>query len=338
MAMLEQKRFASMVRMLWTAYPRDWERHLHNLGVTAPASASADPSPGDLDRVMETVFGMVRQAGIKNPAAWIAFDMDRVERASALIEPKAPREVALPAGPQNAVEIEPVKLGTDLATTSGTSPLASKTALASVEPKRLLKVALPAAVRQNNVGLERVKLGPNPAEISGASPVALKTEIKDRAAWIPTATARVDAALASVAPEAPVKVALPIAVRQRPVEFEPVKLGRDLAKAPSASPLEVETAFVIDKQLSWAKLSIAAGNRREAADFLFDAHDQYGATQQYIAEFLGKSQGWVSCMIRWCRERFRDATPFGPASKDARARRRFGQRLPRGRKLRRSWR
>jgi hypothetical protein len=325
MATFDQKRFASMVRMLQTAYPRDWERHLHNLGVTA----SADPSPADLDRVMETVFGMVRQAGIKNPADWIAFDMDRVERASALIEPEAPPEVALPAGRQNAVEIEPVKLGTDPAMTSGAPPVASRTALPSVEPEAPLKVALPVAVRQKPVGL---------AKISGASPVALKTEIKDRAAWIPTATARANADLALVAPEAPLKVALPVAVRQKPAEFEPVELGRDLAKTPSASPLEVETAFVIDKQLSWAKLRIAAGKRREAADFLFDAHDQYGASQQCIAAFLGKSQGWVSCMIRWRRERFKDATPFGPASKDARARRRFGQRLPRGRKLRRRWR
>ena len=90
MAKLEQKRFASMVRMLQTAYPRDWEKHLHNLGVTA----SADPPPADLDRIMERVFWMVPQAGIKNPAAWIAFDMARAEAALASVEPEAPLKVA----------------------------------------------------------------------------------------------------------------------------------------------------------------------------------------------------------------------------------------------------
>ena len=149
--------------------------------------------------------------------------------------------------------------------------------------------------------------------------------------------ARVEAALASVEPEAPLKVALPVAVRQNAVELEPVKLGVDLAKTSGASLLELETAIVIDQQLSWAKLSIAAGKPREAADFMFMAHEEYGASQQKIAAAVGKCQAWVSRMIRWRRERFKDDTPFGPASKDARWRARFmrltGQRVPRRRRL-----
>ena len=43
MAKLEQKRFAAVVRLLQTAYPNAWEKHLHNLGVTA----SADLSPAE---------------------------------------------------------------------------------------------------------------------------------------------------------------------------------------------------------------------------------------------------------------------------------------------------
>jgi hypothetical protein len=100
--------------------------------------------------------------------------------------------------------------------------------------------------------------------------------------------------------------------------------------------------IVIDQQLSWAKLSIAAGKPREAADFMFMAHQEYGASQQKIAAAVGKCQAWVGCMIRWCRERFKDDTPFGPASKDARVRAKIkrltGQRVPRQRKLRRWWR
>ena len=91
MTTLDQKRFKSMVRMLQTACPRDWEKHLKNLGVTA----SANPPPAELERIMERVFWMVRQAGIKNPAGWMEFDMARVEAASASVETEAPLKVAL---------------------------------------------------------------------------------------------------------------------------------------------------------------------------------------------------------------------------------------------------
>jgi hypothetical protein len=355
MATLDQKRFASMVRMLQTAYPKNWEKHLHNLGVTA----SANPPPADLDRIMEHVFWMVPQVGIKNPALWIATDMARVEAALASVEPEAPLKVALPAFRQNPVEFEPVKLGTDLAKTSGASPLASETgikdpaawiaidttrveaALASVEPEAPLKVALPVAVPQNRVELEPVKLGTDLAKTSGASPLASETGIKDPAAWIATDITRVEAALASVEPEAPMRVALPIAVRQNPVELKPVKLGVDLRKTSGASPLALETAIVIARLLSQAKLAIEAGERREAAAAMSIAHEEYGASQQKIAAAVDKSQGWVSWMIRWRRERFKDDTPFGPASKDARERavisRKIGQRLPRSKLWARCW-
>jgi hypothetical protein len=209
----DQNRFASMVRMLQTAYPNTWERHLHNLGVTA----SADLPPAELERVMGRVFWMVPQAGIKNPAAWIASDMARVERASASVEPEAPRKVALDvAVRQIPVELKPAKLGTDLAKTSGAPPLASETGIkdpaariatdtaparaasASVEPEAPRKVAPPAAVRQNPV-LKPVKLRVDPAKTSGAPPLASETGIKNPAVSIATDMARVTAPLASEA-------------------------------------------------------------------------------------------------------------------------------------------
>jgi hypothetical protein len=99
----------------------------------------------------------------------------------------------------------------------------------------------------------------------------------------------------------------------------------------------LETAIVIARLLSQAKLAIEAGERREAAAAMSIAHEEYGASQQKIAAAVGKSQGWVSCMLRWRREGFRDDTPFGPASKDARMWARIGrltgQRLPRPRNL-----
>jgi hypothetical protein len=211
------------------------------------------------------------------------------------------------------------------------------TALASVEPEAPPKVALPA-VRPNPVELEPVKLGTDSAKTSGASPPASETGIKVPAARIATGMARVEAALALVEPEAPLKVSLPVAVRQNPVELEPVKLGVDLAKTSGESLLELETAIVIARLLSQATRAIEAGGKpREAAAAMSIAHEKYGASQQKIAAAVGKSQGWVSCMLRWRREGFRDDTPFGPASKDARMWARIGrltgQRLPRPRNL-----
>jgi hypothetical protein len=313
----DQKRFPYMVRMLQIAFPKDWEKHLHNLGVTA----SANPPPADLDRIMEHVFWMVRQTGIKDPAAWIAFDMAREEAASASVEPEAPL-IAFPvAVPQNRVELEPVKLGTDLAKTSGASPLSSEIASASVRP-----------VRQDPVEFKPVRLGTDLAKNSGASPPALETVIKEPAARI-AFEARVKAAFPSVGPEAPLKVASPVAVRQHPAELEPVNLGVDLVKTSNAWPMASETATVIARLLSQAKLAIEADRPREAAAAMFIAHEKFGATQQEVAEAVGKSQAWVSCMLRWDREGLHD-TPFGPASRDARmvARigRRIGRRVPRG--------
>jgi hypothetical protein len=194
MATLDQKSFASMVRMLQTAYPKTWEKHLQNLGVTA----SADPPPAELKRIMERVFWMVPQAGIKNPACWMEFDMARVEAASASVKPEGPPKVALPvAVRQNPVELAPAKLGVGLAETSSASPVASQTRiknpavsiatdmarvtspLASVEPEARPKIAPPIAVRQNPVELKPVKVGTDQTKISSASPMASQTRIKN---------------------------------------------------------------------------------------------------------------------------------------------------------------
>jgi hypothetical protein len=81
------------------------------------------------------------------------------------------------------------------------------------------------------------------------------------------------------------------------------------------------------------ELSIEADRPREAAAAMFMAHDEYGATQQKVAAAVGKSQAWVSRMLRWRREGLKD-TPFGPESKDARIVVRIGplmlRKLPRG--------
>jgi hypothetical protein len=310
-ANLEQKRFASMVRMLRTAYPKNWETHLANLGLTA----SANPPPADLDRIMEHVFWMVRQAGIKNPAAWIKFDMDRAEFASASVEPESLPKVVVR---QTPVELKSVKPGMGVAKTSGASLASSKVASALVEP-----------LRQDRAELKPVRPGTDLAKASRASPSALETVIKEPAARIPSDMARVNAASTSVKSETSPKVAR--RGPPKPADVEPVNLGVDSAKSPDASQLDLETAIFIDRLLSQAKLAMEAGRRQEAADAMFTS-GKYGATQQKIGAGVGMSQSWVSNMIRWRREGFKDDTPFGPGSKDGRMwagfRRTTGFRMP----------
>ncbi len=74
---------ADVVRLLQTAYPNAWEKHLRNLGVTAPA----DLPLAELVRFTDRVFWLVRQSGIKDPAAWLA-NLARVEATVAPVEPE----------------------------------------------------------------------------------------------------------------------------------------------------------------------------------------------------------------------------------------------------------
>ena len=68
---------ADVVLMLQTAYPRDWENHLRNF---FGASLPADLPPAELARFTERVSWMVKQAGIKDPAGWLAFQRDQEEK------------------------------------------------------------------------------------------------------------------------------------------------------------------------------------------------------------------------------------------------------------------
>ncbi len=101
--------------------------------------------------------------------------------------------------------------------------------------------------------------------------------------------------------------------------------------------MELETAVVIERLLSQARLAIEAGKRQQAAAFMFVAHEKYGAPQEKIAAAVGRCQAWVCRMIQWRRQGFKDDTPFGTASKEgrmwARFRRLTGVRMP-GRILR----
>ena len=76
-----------------TAFPRNWEKHLRNLGVTDPA----DLPPAELAQFTDRVFWLVKQTGIKDPAAWLVTHRTLEEARTAPVVPvelKSPVEIA----------------------------------------------------------------------------------------------------------------------------------------------------------------------------------------------------------------------------------------------------
>jgi hypothetical protein len=204
----------------------------------------------------------------------MAFDMDRVEAASASVEPEAPPKFAVPK-PRRVRAGS--KLGADLAKTSGAF------ASASVEP-----------LRRSPVELKAVRLGTALAKTAGAS-LASETVIKESAARIAGDMARVKAGSVSVESEAPLKVALSVAVPQSRAEVQPVNLRVNTVKTPYASLVEAERAIVIDRLLSQAKLAIEAGRPREAAAAMYVACEIHGAKQQKLPQrSASRSRGSAS--------------------------------------------
>jgi hypothetical protein len=72
--------------------------------------------------------------------------------------------------------------------------------------------------------------------------------------------------------------------------------------------------------LTRAKAAIEAGDRslREAAEVLAIAQELHDASQVEMARAVGKSETWVSRLLRWRRLGYRDESPFGPRTKAGR--------------------
>jgi len=139
-----QSSMADVVLMLQTAYPRDWENHLRNF---FGASVPADLPPAELARFTERVSWMVKQAGIKDPAGWLAFQRAQEEKKkekeaamalAAAIEWGALIETGDDTPIQrDSVDPEPVKLGGD--PVSSELPPAPVTATIPVPPSEIAK-------------------------------------------------------------------------------------------------------------------------------------------------------------------------------------------------------
>jgi predicted DNA-binding transcriptional regulator AlpA len=139
-----QSSMADVVLMLQTAYPRDWENHLRNF---FGASVPADLPPAELARFTERVSWMVKQAGIKDPAGWLAFQRAQEEKKkekeaamalAAAIEWEALIETGDDTPVQrDSVDPEPVKLGVD--PVSGEPPAAPVAATTTLSPSEIAK-------------------------------------------------------------------------------------------------------------------------------------------------------------------------------------------------------
>jgi hypothetical protein len=131
---------ADVVLMLRTAYPRDWENHLRNF---FGASVPADLPPAELARFTERVSWMVKQAGIKDPAGWLAFQRAQEEQkkekeAAMALAAAIEWEALIETGDEtpiqrDSVEPEPVKLGVAPVSSEPPAPVAATTTLSPSE-------------------------------------------------------------------------------------------------------------------------------------------------------------------------------------------------------------
>jgi len=101
-------------------------------------------------------------------------------------------------------------------------------------------------------------------------------------------------------------------------------ISAKVAVAAEEEPLSTtNNAAIRNKLLVRSKARIDAGERsmRDGVEDFAIAIEEHGATQREVAWFHGKSEAWVSGMLRWRRAGY-PATAFGPESKAARERRR----------------
>ncbi len=109
---------ADVVHLLQTAFPKTWERYLRNhLGVTDPA----DLTPAELARFTDHVVWLVKQTGIRDPAAWLAYRA-QLDATMSPVERGSPVEISDRPAQRASAEREPVTLKNSPATTSAASP------------------------------------------------------------------------------------------------------------------------------------------------------------------------------------------------------------------------
>ena len=109
---------AHIVQLLQTAFPKRWQQHLHNrLGATRPT----DLTPAELAEFTDHVFWMVKQTGIEDPAAMLAF-WAQLDAKKAAVKLETPVQTADIAAERKLAEREPVALNNNSSKTCDASP------------------------------------------------------------------------------------------------------------------------------------------------------------------------------------------------------------------------
>src|SRR5580704_1479662 len=108
-------------------------------------------------------------------------------------------------------------------------------------------------------------------------------------------------------------------------EAEAKRAARAQAKATKEAEAEAKQALVsvnaseVDKLVAELKLLVDdacdhfASQMREAAELTSRLRDDFGLTQSKIGTAVGRSQAWVSMVLKWKEKGFPD-TAFGPQS------------------------
>jgi hypothetical protein len=75
-----------------------------------------------------------------------------------------------------------------------------------------------------------------------------------------------------------------------------------------------------EELLGRAKAAIEASGQslHDAAEALATAQELHGASQAEMARAVGKSEAWISMLLRWGRSGYKDESPFGPTTKAGR--------------------
>ena len=109
---------AHIVLLLQEAFPKRWQQHLRNrLGATRPT----DLTPAELAEFTDHVFWLVKQTGMRDPAAMLVLraQLDAKEATAKLV---APAEMADIAAERKSAEREPVALKNNSSKTYDSSP------------------------------------------------------------------------------------------------------------------------------------------------------------------------------------------------------------------------
>lgn len=149
---------AQLVELFQTAYPITWEQLLRKrLGALGVADL-AHLTPAKWADFKDRVFWSAKQAGIKDPAAWISHQAAQVESKASLPKLQCPVQVEDTAGRPKPVESKPVAPENSPARASAASALRSvpRTALYGTTKAEVLSRAKGA-----------IEVGESPRVIAG---------------------------------------------------------------------------------------------------------------------------------------------------------------------------